>query len=122
MKYLFEKSSVIGYLVFFALLIFCQTGQDAKRENANSEGISKFAIVDFGKTKQVIDGFGVNVNPDQWRDGNLKKEIDLLVDELGCTAIRFDCFANGMWLDPSKMNANGKWPDDLMSRAGCPTS
>ena len=69
---------------------------------------------DFGKTKQVIDGFGVNVNPDRWRDGKLKPAINLLIDELGCSAIRFDCFGNGMWLDPSKMNANGKWPDEYL--------
>ena len=111
MEYLNNKSCLICYLAFFVALVSCQT---SKRENTKSEIISKFAIVDFGKTKQVIDGFGVNVNPDQWRDGNLKKAIDLLVDELGCTAIRFDCYGNGLWLDPSKMNDNGKWSNEYL--------
>ena len=114
MEYLNNKLSVIGCLVFFGTLVSCQSGQESKRENINSQVISKFAVVDFSKTKQVIDGFGVNVNPDQWRDGNLKPAIDLLVDELGCSAIRFDCYGNGLWLDPSKMNANGKWSDEYL--------
>ena len=114
MNCIITNSIKICCLVFFVALVSCQTGQESKRENTNSQVISKFAIVDFGKTKQVIDGFGVNVNPDQWHNGNLKKAIDLLVDELGCTAIRFDCYGNGLWLDPLKMNANGKWPNEYL--------
>lgn len=56
MEYSNNKLSVIGYLVMSVALVSCQSGQESKRENTNSQVISKFAVVDFSKTKQVIDG------------------------------------------------------------------
>ncbi|TAE94819.1 MAG: hypothetical protein EAZ80_09950 [Runella slithyformis] len=98
--------------LLLALIVFsCQTGGES---NKNTKTIQKYAVVDAAKTLQVMDGFGTNVNPDQWRDGNLKKAIDLLIDELGSSVIRLDCYGNSAWLDPAKMNANGKWSDEYL--------
>ena len=66
--------------------------------------------LDAGKTFQTIDGFGVNFNPAQWRNGNLQPAIKLLVDDLGCTLFRFDPTGLAEWLDPARRNANGTWP------------
>src|SRR6266496_3999068 len=73
-----------------------------------------FQVMDNAATfKHVrpLEGFGVNINPALWNNGSLKPAIDYLVDELGCTIFRFDCFGQANWLDPSKRDANGKYSD-----------
>jgi hypothetical protein len=56
-----------------------------------------------------IDGFGVNITPAQWHEGNLKPVLDLLVDDLGATLFRFDCTGLADWLDPAMRTAGGQW-------------
>ncbi|MCJ7692710.1 MAG: hypothetical protein MUO22_04780, partial [Sedimentisphaerales bacterium] len=72
-----------------------------------SETPVKEAVLNAEKQFQVIDGFGANINPAQWRDGELKAAIDLLVDELGCSLFRFDCYGQANWLDPGKRDEEG---------------
>ena len=111
MKHLFCLAffTISSYLLGYKSVLSQTSSPDKK-----NAVVEKTIILNTDSIFQVIDGFGVNVNPDQWRDGNLKKAIDLLVDDLGCSAIRLDCFGNGLWLDPAKMNANGKWPDEYL--------
>ncbi len=105
----FFYSVLVGTSFYF---MSCETKAGyADKTEKNDTVVQKKIILNADSVFQVIDGFGVNVNPDQWRDGNLKKAIDLLVDDLGCSAIRLDCFGNGLWLDPAKMNSIGKWPE-----------
>jgi hypothetical protein len=73
------------------------------------------AIVDGNKTFQTIDGFGVNFNPALWNNGAMKPAIDLLVDDLGATIFRFDCFGRANWLDPAKQQKDGTWPADYLA-------
>jgi len=111
MKHLF----CLAFFTIGSYLLGCKSvlSQAASPDKKNTV-VEKTIILNTDSTFQVIDGFGVNVNPDQWRNGNLKKAIDLLVDDLGCSAIRLDCFGNGLWLNPAKMNSNGKWPNEYL--------
>ena len=60
--------------------------------------VSKIRLVaDAGRTYQTVEGFGVNINPGQWNEGNLKQAIDLLVDDLGSVQFRFDCTGLANW-------------------------
>ena len=68
------------------------------------------------KHVRPLEGFGVNINPALWNNGSLKPAIDYLVDELGCTIFRFDCFGQANWLDPSKRDANGKYSDTYLTQ------
>lgn len=71
-------------------------------------------VIDAGKPLQTIDGFGVNVNPAQWRGGNLKPALDLLVDDLGCTLFRVDPVGVADWLDPARRNADGTYTPEYL--------
>jgi hypothetical protein len=71
--------------------------------------------VEAGKRFQRIDGFGVNVTPAQWRDGALKPTLDLLVDDLGTTLVRLDCYGKADWLDPAKQGSDGRWSDAYLA-------
>lgn len=62
----------------------------------------------------TIDGFGVNITPAQWRNGNLIPAIDLLVDDLGAVLFRFDCTGLAEWLDPGRRNEEGVWPQTYL--------
>lgn len=75
----------------------------------NSMVNTRQVIIDGNQKFQTIDGFGVNVNPDLWSEGRLKPAFDMLVDDLGATLFRFDCFGRANWLDPLKRQANGTW-------------
>ena len=77
---------------------------------AQSEPAKMRLALDASKLFQTIDGFGVNFNPAQWRDGNLQPAINLLVDDLGCTLFRFDPTGLAEWLDPAKRKSDGTWP------------
>jgi hypothetical protein len=71
--------------------------------------------VDAAKRFQAIDGFGVNVTPAQWRDGALRPTLDLLVDDLGTTLVRLDCYGKADWLDPAKRGSDGRWPEAYLA-------
>ena len=88
--------------VFFAILF---SGE------VFGERTIKEAVLNAEREFQVIDGFGANINPAQWREGNLKGAIDLLVDELGGSLFRFDCYGQANWLDPSKRDEKGRYSE-----------
>ena len=66
---------------------------------ASAQPIVKPITLDATTRYQTIDGFGVNFTPAQWRDGAQRPVLDRLVDDLGCTLIRFDCYGTADWLD-----------------------
>jgi len=102
---------VSNVLTFCAsLLLILVTELPAETPNV------KNVVLNADKQFQTIDGFGANLNPDQWRDGNLKYALDLLVDDLGCTLFRFDCFGQADWLDPNKRDKDGHYPDDYLQQ------
>jgi hypothetical protein len=70
--------------------------------------------LDASTSFQTVDGFGVNINPMLWRDGNLKPALDLLVDDLGCTLFRLDPTGLAKWLDPAKRQADGHYPAEYL--------
>ena len=92
------------------VLILLVVGFTRQNDTTPGDGI----IVNANKQLQTIEGFGVNINPDQWRDGNFKKPIDLLIDDLGCTQFRFDCYGYADWLDPAKRNKDGKYSPEYL--------
>ena len=71
--------------------------------------------VDAQRRFQVIDGFGVNVAPAQWREGALKPTLDMLVDDLGTSLVRLDCHGTADWLDPAKRGSDGRWPEAYLA-------
>jgi hypothetical protein len=97
----------ITCLIFILFSIGCTNQQESRLPRINMS-------VNAGKQNQIIEGFGVNINPDQWNDGRLKPAIDLLVKDLGCTQFRFDCTGLANWLDPTKRNKNGKYPENYL--------
>lgn len=105
-----ETIKIQPVLMFCAVLLILVTELSAETPKA------KNVVLNADKQFQTIDGFGVNLNPDQWRDGNLKSALDLLVDDLGCTLFRFDCFGQADWLDPNKRNKDGHYPDDYLQQ------
>jgi len=70
---------LISMVVTMALLA-C-SGKQLKETNSGEKTKVIRAIVNAETTYQTIDGFGVNMNPAFWNNGNLKPAIDLLVDE-----------------------------------------
>jgi O-glycosyl hydrolase len=79
-----------------------------------SQPVQKNIIIDTEKQFQTIDGFGVNINPAQWHKGSLKPVIDRLMDDLGATLFRFDCYGTADWLDPAKRGINGRYPETYL--------
>ncbi len=71
--------------------------------------------VEAAKRFQRIDGFGVNITPAQWRGGVLRPTLDLLVDDLGATLVRLDCYGKADWLDPAKRGSDGRWPEAYLA-------
>lgn len=92
------------------LTLVCMTGC----KNKLLAPLQKAVGVNATKTITVTDGFGVNITPVQWRDGNLKSVINMLVDDLGATLFRFDCTGLADWLDPSRRNTEGQWPETYL--------
>jgi hypothetical protein len=102
-------------LLLFVLTIFsCTSCQKGKTE---PQGQSKLirATINPDTQFQTIDGFGVNLNPALWNNGTLKPALDLLVDELGATQFRFDCFGRANWLEADKQLPDGSWPADYLT-------
>jgi hypothetical protein len=73
----------------------------------------KEVTLDASRTFQPIDGFGVNITPAQWRNGRLKPVLDQLVDDLGATLFRFDCYGKADWLDPARREG-GHFPESYL--------
>ena len=95
------------YLLIFTILLSCQTQQAEKT-------IVQEITIDADQKFQTIDGFGVNITPAQWRNGNLKPVIDRLVDDLGCTLFRFDAYGQANWLDPNQQLPDGTFPETYL--------
>jgi len=76
--------------------------------------VVKNVVLNADVKYQKMDGFGVNITPAQWRDGNLKPVLDMLVDDLGCTLFRFDCYGTADWLDPNKRDKDGQYPQEYL--------
>jgi len=83
---------------------------------AAAEPVLRVAVtIDAAKRFQPIDGFGVNLTPAQWRGGALRPTLDLLVDDLGTSLVRLDCYGKADWLLPAKRGADGRWPDAYLA-------
>jgi hypothetical protein len=112
----FKTSILIGtssaLLRTWAWLFLGITASSVAFAQAQKPGLA--ITLDAAITFQTIDGFGVNLNPAQWRDGNLKPALDLLVDDLGCTLFRFDPTGLAEWLDPAKRQPDGQFPADYL--------
>jgi hypothetical protein len=73
--------------------------------------VKKKIIIDEKVRFQTMDGFGTNITPAQWRDGQLRPVLDKLVDDVGCDLIRIDAYGDGNWLAPAKQQADGTFPE-----------
>jgi hypothetical protein len=82
---------------------------------AGEPALRAVVTIDGMKRLQRIDGFGVNVTPAQWRGGALAPTLDLLVDDLGTSLVRLDCYGKADWLDPAKRGASGRWPESYLA-------
>ncbi len=102
------------------LFLFCFIGEGCKQKAthtvSNVPTVAKKITLNANKKFQTIDGFGVNITPAQWRNGNLKPIIDSLVDDLGSTLIRFDCYGRADWLDPKMQQTDGSFPEDYLEK------
>ncbi len=94
-----------------AILIASGLNSCAQKQGA---ALPKEIHVNISKAISTIDGFGVNITPAQWNDGNLKPVLDKLVDDLGCTLFRFDNTGLANWLDPGKRLPDGTWPESYL--------
>jgi hypothetical protein len=81
-----------------------------------AEPVLRAAVtIDGARRYQRIDGFGVNLTPAQWRGGALKPTLDLLVDDLGTSLVRLDCYGKADWLDPARRGPDGRWPEAYLA-------
>lgn len=105
-----------GAVLFLSFMVASMIGCQPKSEKATSTrlAIAKELTINATQTYQTVDGFGVNITPAQWRNGNLRPVIDSLVDDLGSTLIRFDCYGRADWLDPEKQNDDGTFPEKYL--------
>jgi len=71
--------------------------------------------LDASKPLQRIDGFGVNVTPAQWRGGALAPTLDRLVEDLGASLVRLDCYGKADWLDPAARRPDGTWAPEYLA-------
>jgi hypothetical protein len=97
------------------VLLIVAACDDAKESSASdTPPIEKEIVLHAEEQFQTIDGFGVNITPAQWRNGNLKPVIDMLVDDLGATQIRFDCYGKADCLDPAKQNPDKSFSEEYL--------
>src|SRR5207244_45143 len=62
--------------------------------------------VDGAQRYQVMDGFGVNVNPKNWNYSDLTPALDLLTNQLHATIWRVDIYGTTTWIDdPTHLNS-----------------
>ncbi|NJK87162.1 MAG: hypothetical protein HC906_15470, partial [Bacteroidales bacterium] len=99
------------YFYFFILSASFIAG--ACHKNPSSETVKQI-IVDGNQKFQVIEGFGVNLNPDLWMDGKFIPALDMIIDDLGSTQFRFDCFGRANWLEPDKQQPDGTWSAEYL--------
>ena len=102
------KPILLLQLSFLTILI---TGSLTGCTPRSVNHVTKVINVNFTKPLSVVDGFGVNITPAQWRNGKLKTALDMLVDDLGSTLFRFDCTGLANWLDPAKRRSDGTWAE-----------
>ena len=111
------KNNKINFLYFrFFSALLAALSAFLIIDNSGRCEILKNIYVQADHRFQTIDGFGVNITPAQWRNGNLKKVIDRLVDDLGCTLFRFDCTGKADWLDPAKRDVDGHYPFEYLEK------
>ncbi|HBE40632.1 MAG TPA: hypothetical protein DDW27_05420 [Bacteroidales bacterium] len=103
-----KKILLIEYALMGILAAFILNSCEQKRK---TPVLQKEITVNVEKQGLTIDGFGVNITPAQWNDGNLKPVLDQLVDDLGCTLFRFDNTGLANWMDPGKRLPDGTWPE-----------
>lgn len=106
-----KKIQLLQY-IFLAILI--AGGLNSCVQKQKTPVLSKEIKVNINKSLSIIDGFGVNITPAQWNNGNLKPVLDQLVDDLGCTLFRFDNTGLANWLDPGKRLPDGTWPEPYL--------
>jgi len=98
-------------LLQHSILIILISGSLTGCVTKSGDHVKKEIIVNLTKSFSKVDGFGVNITPAQWKNGNLKPALDMLVDDLGATLYRFDCTGLANWLDPSRRQSDGTWPE-----------
>lgn len=106
-------------LLVLAVTTGAAGGRAAAAETSKAENgsvLRKAITLDATKRLQRIDGFGVNLTPAQWRGGGLKPTLDRLVDDLGTSLVRLDCYGKADWLDPARRGADGTWPDAYLAQ------
>jgi hypothetical protein len=104
-----------AFIIVFLSVVSCNGTN--KNNDITTLPIQKEIVLHPEEQFQTIDGFGVNITPAQWRDGNPKPIIDMLIDDLGSTLIRFDCYGKADWLDPAKQNPDKTFPDEYLEEA-----
>ncbi len=53
---------------------------------------------------------GVNAREHEAAAAELGHQVALLVDDLGTTLVRLDCYGKADWLDPAKRGSDGAGP------------
>ena len=86
---------------FRCMLVHIESVFIKKGDNYMTINKSGTITLDFDMKKQIIDGFGVNINAKYWNNGQIKPVVDLLVDDLGATIFRLDHYGNANWVDPN---------------------
>ena len=72
-----------------------------------SNAVATNLTVNGSSKSQQIDGFGVNLNPKLWNNGELIGGINQLVDVMGVNIVRVDALTNSWWeLGNDDGNAN----------------
>ena len=104
-----------GRSAVFVAGLFAAFSAVASKAPAAEPALRAAITIDAATRFQRIDGFGVNLTPAQWRGGVLKPTLDLLVDDLGTSLVRLDCYGKADWLDPAKRDADGRWPEAYLA-------
>jgi hypothetical protein len=106
------------FSIFLLAALILQISCMKEKENSSEEipVYTKKITLDFSQKYNSMDGFGVNITPAQWREGNLRQAIDLLVDDLGCTLFRFDCYGKADWLDPGEQLPDKSFPETYLEQ------
>ena len=99
----------------FVAGLFAVASAVASKAPAAEPALRAAITIDAATRFQRIDGFGVNVTPAQWRGGALKPTLDLLVEDLGTSLVRLDCYGKADWLDPARRGADGHWPEAYLA-------
>jgi len=104
-----------GRSAVFVAGLFAVASAVASKAPAAEPALRAAVTIDVATRFQRIDGFGVNLTPAQWRGGALKPTLDLLVDDLGTSLVRLDCYGKADWLDPARRGTDGHWPEAYLA-------